>query len=108
MGIRNMAAQRRWFGVIAVVVAVIGAQSAGAATGARSVPPSGRPAPFVAPATSQTSTTTAIPVDGKAAGRVFDGVGAISGGGGNSRYLIDYPAMQRSAILDYLSKAHYG
>ena len=42
------------------------------------------------------------------AGRTFDGVGAISGGGGNSRLLIDYPEPQRSQILDYLFKPGYG
>ena len=31
------------------------------------------------------TTTTAVTVDGNATGRTFDGVGAISGGGGNSR-----------------------
>jgi O-glycosyl hydrolase len=45
---------------------------------------------------------TTITVDGNAPGRVFDGVGAISGGGGNSRLLFDYPEPQRSQILDYL------
>jgi O-glycosyl hydrolase len=35
-------------------------------------------------------------------------VGAISGGGGNSRLLIDYPEPQRSQILDYLFKPGYG
>ena len=34
---------------------------------------------------------TAITINGTSGGRVFDGVGAISGGGGNSRLLIDYP-----------------
>ncbi|MFD1048188.1 hypothetical protein ACFQ1S_22930, partial [Kibdelosporangium lantanae] len=42
------------------------------------------------------------------AGRVFDGVGAISGGGGNSRLLIDYPEPQRTQLLDYLFKPGYG
>lgn len=41
-------------------------------------------------------------------GSVFDGIGAISGGGGNSRLLIDYPEPYRSQILDYLFKPHYG
>src|SRR6185312_7745102 len=41
-------------------------------------------------------------------GRTFDGVGAISGGGGNSRLLIDYPEPERSQILDYLFKPGYG
>jgi O-glycosyl hydrolase len=52
--------------------------------------------------------TTTIAVNGGSAGRTFDGVGAISGGGGNSRLLIDYPPAQRSQILDYLFKPNYG
>jgi hypothetical protein len=51
---------------------------------------------------------TAITVDGASAGRVFDGVGAISGGGGNSRLLIEYPEPQRGQILDYLFKPGVG
>ncbi|GIJ51416.1 galactosylceramidase [Virgisporangium aliadipatigenens] len=51
---------------------------------------------------------TAITVNGSSGGRVFDGVGAVSGGGGNSRLLIDYPEPQRSDILDYLFKPGYG
>jgi len=49
-----------------------------------------------------------IVIDATSVGRVFDGVGAISGGGGNSRLLIDYPEPQRSQILDYLFKPNYG
>ncbi len=51
---------------------------------------------------------TLIKVDEAATGRIFGGVGAISGGGGNSRLLIDYPAKQRNQILDYLFKPGYG
>ncbi|MFC1408408.1 ricin-type beta-trefoil lectin domain protein [Streptacidiphilus sp. N1-12] len=51
---------------------------------------------------------TAITINGASAGRTFDGVGAISGGGGNSRLLIDYPEPQRSQVLDYLFKPGYG
>ncbi len=58
--------------------------------------------------TAQTGVTTAIRLDGAGTGRVFGGVGAISGGGGNSRLLIDYPAKQRDEILDYLFKPNYG
>jgi hypothetical protein len=52
--------------------------------------------------------TTTVNVNGGIVGRTFDGVGAISGGGGNSRLLIDYPEPQRSQILDYLFKPNYG
>ena len=41
-------------------------------------------------------------------GPVFRGIGAISGGGGNSRLLIDYPPKQRAQVLDYLFKPGYG
>src|SRR3954453_16567879 len=51
---------------------------------------------------------TTITINGSAAGRTFDGVGAISGGGGNSRLLMDYPQPQRGQILDYLFKPGYG
>ncbi|WP_433206746.1 ricin-type beta-trefoil lectin domain protein [Dactylosporangium sp. CS-047395] len=51
---------------------------------------------------------TTVTINGSAAGRTFDGVGAISGGGGNSRLLFDYPEPQRSQILDYLFKPGYG
>ena len=51
---------------------------------------------------------SAVTIDGASSGRVFDGVGAVSGGGGNSRLLIDYPEPQRGQILDYLFKPNYG
>ena len=51
---------------------------------------------------------TAISVDGTSAGRAFDGIGAISAGGGNSRLLTDYPAAQQQQMLDYLFKPGYG
>ena len=47
-------------------------------------------------------------IEGGGLGRTFDGLGAISGGGGNSRLLIDYPEPNRSQILDYLFKPNYG
>lgn len=48
------------------------------------------------------TTTTTITIDGHRPGPAFDGIGAISGGGGNSRFLIDYPPKQREQILNYL------
>ena len=57
---------------------------------------------------SQHGLSASIAINGRAAGPSFQGVGAISGGGGNSRLLIDYPAAQRQQILDYLFKPHYG
>ena len=41
-------------------------------------------------------------------GGTFDGLGAISGGGGNSRLLIDYPPRERARILDLLFKPDVG
>jgi len=52
--------------------------------------------------------TTAIAADGTSPGRTFDGIGAISGGGGNTRLLTDYPAAQQQQILDYLFTPGYG
>jgi hypothetical protein len=57
--------------------------------------------------TAQAATTT-ITVNGTGTGRVFNGIGAISGGGGNTRLLTNYPAAQQSQILDYLFKPGYG
>jgi hypothetical protein len=54
------------------------------------------------------ATGTAVTVNGAATGRVFDGIGAISGGGGNSRLLPDYPEPERDQILDYLFTPGYG
>src|SRR5262245_30643324 len=45
---------------------------------------------------------TKITINGSGGDRVYDGVGAVLGGGGNARYLVDYPHPQRSQILDYL------
>ncbi|WP_435132480.1 galactosylceramidase [Actinacidiphila sp. bgisy144] len=49
-----------------------------------------------------------IAVDGNGTGRTFAGVGAISGGGGTSRLLTDYPEPERSQLLDYMFKPGYG
>ncbi|WP_333770571.1 ricin-type beta-trefoil lectin domain protein [Streptomyces sp. IBSBF 2435] len=60
------------------------------------------------PAPAHAATATSVTVDGTQGGRTFDGIGAISGGGGNSRLLTDYPAAQQAQILDYLFKPDYG
>ncbi|MFC8435999.1 RICIN domain-containing protein [Streptomyces sp. NPDC057253] len=60
------------------------------------------------PTPAHAAPSTAITVDGGSPGRTFDGIGAISGGGGNSALLRDYPAAQQSQILDYLFKPGYG
>src|SRR5215472_11175111 len=52
--------------------------------------------------------TASITVNGSQGGRTFDGIGAISGGGGNSRLLAGYPAAQQQQVYDYLFKPGYG
>lgn len=52
--------------------------------------------------------TTLLSINGHGGGRTFDGVGGLSGGGGTSRLLIDYPTQQQQQILDYLFKPGYG
>src|SRR6266571_4918334 len=79
-----------WASTVALVVAL--AQPALAATG-------GAVADAGAGTRVGTATSTSITVDGG---------GAISGGGGNSRLLVDYPEPARSRILDYLFKPGYG
>src|SRR5690242_449380 len=53
-------------------------------------------------------TGAAVNIDGADPGPAFQGIGAISGGGGNSRLLIDYPPGERAQILDYLFSPHFG
>ncbi len=50
---------------------------------------------------------TTIVLDGHAAGRIYEGLGAVSAGA-SSRLLVDYPEPYRSQILDYLFKPGYG
>jgi hypothetical protein len=62
----------------------------------------------IVPASLQASAGETITIRRSGSGLVFDGIGAISGGGGNSRLLIDYSEPYRSRILDCLFKPHYG
>jgi hypothetical protein len=52
-------------------------------------------------------TTQSITLDGTGTGKIFQGLGGVSGGAA-SRLLIDYPEPYRSQILDYLFKPNYG
>jgi O-glycosyl hydrolase len=60
------------------------------------------PAVLAAQPARHAAGATDITVDGTRRGPTFAGVGAISGGGGMARLLIDYPAKQRTQILNYL------
>lgn len=46
--------------------------------------------------------------DSDGLGRVFDGIGGLSGGGATSRLLVNYQEPYRSQILDYLFKPNFG
>lgn len=52
--------------------------------------------------------TVDIILDPSSPGKMFEGIGAASGGGATSRLLIEYPEPQRTQILDYLFKPQYG
>jgi galactosylceramidase len=49
-----------------------------------------------------------IGLQGDAGGKLFDGIGAVSGGGATSVLLKDYPEPQRSQVLDLLFKPKFG
>jgi galactosylceramidase len=49
-----------------------------------------------------------ITLDGTAGGKLYEGIGAVSGGGATSAILKDYPEPQRSQILDLLFKPNFG
>ena len=51
--------------------------------------------------------STSITLNGSTASWTYDGHGALSAGA-SSRLLVDYPEPQRSEILDYLFKPHFG
>ncbi len=57
--------------------------------------------------TQSQSPVETLNIRGSKAGRVFEGVGAVSAGA-SSRLLIDYPEPYRSHVLDYLFKPGFG
>lgn len=63
--------------------------------------------PAAVPAAGPGAVAT-VSIDGADPGPAFQGIGAISGGGGNSRLLTDYPPGERAQILDYLFSPHFG
>lgn len=63
---------------------------------------------IAATASEDTAPASTITVDGTSEGRVYDGVGAISGGGATSRLLLDYPERERDEVLDFLFTPGYG
>lgn len=85
--------------VSGLVVASSSLGTAGSASAANSV--------FVAGAAAAIPTTT-INVNGDGGDKTYQGTGAILGGGGNARYLMDYKSAQRDQILNYLFKTGYG
>src|SRR5579862_9489658 len=62
---------------------------------------------FTACHRKQQKGTDFIRIDGRGSGKVFQGLGGVSGGAA-SRLLIDYPEPYRSQVLDYLFKPNYG
>jgi hypothetical protein len=90
-------------GRVAAAVALVAAFST-TVTGV----PGTNPRAEVPTAAALTSYQATITINGAHAGPAFQGIGAISGGGGNSRLLIDYPRRERAQILDYLFSPHFG
>jgi hypothetical protein len=107
---------RRWYTRLTLIAVAIGVLAyiptgwADLTAGSRSAAaPAADAARTTDTAGTATGASTSVTINGKArSGSVFDGVGAISGGGGDSRLLIDYPEPQRTQILQYLFKPGYG
>jgi Glycosyl hydrolase family 59 len=91
--------KRRLVALAAGVALGLGALAAAAGPGT---------ATTVSSASAAALPSTSITVNGSGGDRVYDGVGAILGGGGNARYLMDYPEPERTQILDSLFKPGYG
>ena len=100
---------RRWSRAAAVVATVAVTATLAAAPGTMvKVTSAAKPHNAMPVAAVFTPYRAAVTVSGAHPGPVFQGIGAISGGGGNSRLLIDYPPRYRAQILDYLFLPHFG
>lgn len=63
---------------------------------------------FACIATSAVVLAQPIVLNFSLVGQPFEGIGALSGGGGVTRLLIDYPPDQRDDVLDILFKPNAG
>ncbi|XP_073322287.1 galactocerebrosidase isoform X2 [Pagrus major] len=63
---------------------------------------------FLCSSLSFCSSQTYFLSDTDGLGRVFDGIGGLSGGGATSRLLVNYAEPYRSQILDFLFKPNFG
>jgi len=93
---------------VAITVAAVGVTAALAVSAGTTVTVTPAAGLGHRPAATLASYRAAVIVNGARPGPVFQGIGAISGGGGNSRLLIDYPPRERAQILDYLFLPRYG
>lgn len=59
-------------------------------------------------AAAQTEIVQKFEINAKQAGKTFDGIGIVNGGGGTSALLKDYPDQQRGEILDLVYKPMHG
>lgn len=66
------------------------------------------PLPSAAPPLPLPALLSEYVFDAAAIGAKFDGIGAISGGGGETVLLPAYPAVQQQQVLDYLFKPSFG
>ncbi|MBO4430351.1 MAG: galactosylceramidase [Bacteroidaceae bacterium] len=57
---------------------------------------------------SLSAQTQTIQLSGSSAGKTFDGIGIVNGGGATSVLLKDYPEPQRSEIMDLVYKPKFG
>jgi hypothetical protein len=89
-------------------VVVAGAVVLACGLGCLAGPLSAVASPVAARVRAAAEPVTRITLDLGQGGPVYDGVGGVLGGGGNARYLMDYPAAQRQQILEYLFKPDYG